>query len=194
MDHFIKLSLALVLGTALSVADTLQDKTAQTYTLLSKNGMKTSYLLADDEFAASHRKSTVSKPEGVDKELLQTPSYTLFSLKGKTASLQTSDNGSEEIKKSGLVFYKEGKRDDSHRYISTGMVIITFSKDHVPNIKTFEKTYHLKYVKTLGDPRLRTMLFKNNSNKNDIELSSALTKQAYIDTAKPNWILPVKLF
>jgi len=194
MDHFIKLSLVLVLGTALSMADTQQEKTAQTYTQLSKNGLKTSYVLENSELAVLHTKGTESKPSEVDKELMQTPSYTLFSLKEKATSLLTSNNETEEKRRSGLVFYKEGKRDDSHRYISTGSIIITFKKDHLPNMEKFENTYHLKYMKTLGDPRLQTLLFKNNSMKNDIELSSVLTKQTHINIAKPNWILPVKLF
>ena len=191
MNHCIKLLLSLALGATISIADTPQD---QNYILLNKQGVKTTYLLLNNEFAVPHTENSLSKPAGAERLLMQTSSYHLFSLKKGENSIQMANTQTEEKKRSGLVFYKNGEIDDSHRYISTGLIIITFSKSHQVDPETFAKKHHLKYLKTIGNPELKIFLFRNISEKNDVELSSILVNQKNVNTAKPNWILPLKLF
>ncbi len=191
MNLFIKLLLTLALGTTVSMADTMQNKN---YILVNKHGVKTTYLLVNNEFALPHTENSLLKPAGLNKLLMQTPSYRLFSLKKGESSIQMANTQSEKKKRSGLVFYKNGEIDDSHRYVSTGMIIVTFNNQHQVEPAAFANKHQLTYIKTIGDPELNMLLFRNASEKNDVELSSMLTKQANINMAKPNWILPLKLF
>ena len=191
VKSFVKLCTIITLSLGMTVAHAQSISDADTYELVDKRGKKTPYLLEKNEIAMLNTKQK-SLPQD-SKPSFQHPSYRLFSLKKCLIKIQGTEE-SDTKEKSGLVFYKYGQKDDAYRYITTGMIIVTFEKKSNINPENFAIKNHLKYIKTIGSEYQKMILFLNTSEKNDIELSSALVKQDDVIGAKPNWILPVKLF
>lgn len=180
MNCFRRSSLLLTVGTLICLADTTHSTAGLAFKLIDKSGSSTSYILEMNELAVMQKEKSTSKSELFEK-LAEHPSYKLFAVKEK--KIQT-----------GNVFYKNGNKDEDHRYISTGEIIVIFDTKQTLNFKDFAAIHQLKYIKTIGASELQTVLFSNHSSKNDIELSSTLTKLPHVKSAKPNWILPLKLF
>ena len=157
------------------------------YTLEQKHGHAVPYTLAEDEVAVMNGSDAVL-PTAKLKE--RTPSYRLLS--ADTKVLASSKNSKS---KAGQVFYKYGQKEAGYRYVTTATVLVTFDKKEPVNLETFAKENGLEIVKTLmSNAKKEMVLFRNVSEKNDVELASTLTKSSKILSAKPNWILPVKLF
>jgi len=191
MNIFIKTSLLLALFTSLSFAGETVSKTEQTFTLLHKNGVSTPYVLSQNEFAVTQTEKKAPVNIDLVKKLTEHPSYTLFSVKRKKISSTASQADMNQV---GNVFYKNGVEDETHRYISTGQIIVTFNSKQKIDVKAFAKEHQLVYLKTVGPAQMQTVLFANHSQKNDIELASSLIKSPTVKEVKPNWILPLKLF
>ena len=187
MNYFIRSSLLLVSGTLFALADT--SATGPTFELIHKSGASTSYVLETNEHAVIENNTSHSK---LLVKTAKHPSYKLFT--GKEKKPSSANIMKEETIQGANVFYKEGIKDEAHRYISTGEIIVTFNAEEKLDFKDFAAAHQLRYIKTIGPSELRTVLFANQSNKNDIELSSSLVKLPSVKSAKPNWILPFKLF
>jgi hypothetical protein len=187
MNCFIRSFVLLVSGTLFCLADT--SVTGPTFELIHKSGASTSYVLETNERAVIE--NNTSQSELLVKSAKH-PSYKLFTLKEKKTS--SANTVKEEAVKDANVFYKEGIKDEAHRYISTGEIIVTFDAKEKLDFKDFAAAHQLRYIKTIGPEELQTVLFANHSDKNDIELSSRLIKLPSVKSAKPNWILPFKLF
>jgi len=161
------------------------------YKLEQKNGHTVPYTLAEDEVAILHGSHTV---HATGKFKKNTPSYSLLSVDGKMMSNSQTAMDTQQ-NKPGQVFYKYGQKEDGYRYVTTASVLITFDKNSTVNIENFAKENSLKVVKTvMSNKQKEIVLFRNLSNKNDVELSSYLNKTSKNISVKPNWILPIKLF
>ena len=173
---------------------TVQAENLNTFKLMKKNGSSVPYILKKDEIAIMGAGNIVFSEKNNAKKLFQHPSYTLFSINENTflKSLASKEMAEQKM---GLVFYQYGEKENAYRYISTGTILVTFGKKGKTDIDNFAVENNLKYLKTVssaGDHLI--ILFANMSGKNDVELSSSLVKKTNVSAAKPNWILPLKLF
>ncbi|WP_297525283.1 hypothetical protein [Sulfurovum sp.] len=193
MNILIRSSLILIILTLYGFTGSALTKTEQTFKLLDKHGHQTPYVLQMDEFASTQKNKDLSNIGSI-KKIKVYPAYTLFSVKRKNIAPNNAEESSTEAHRAGNVYYKYGIKDDSHRYVSTGTIIVIFNAQHTVDPKTFAKQHGLVYLKTLGSTKQPTILFANHSDKNTIELSSVLTQLPGVNTARPNWILPFKLF
>ncbi|MDD3591795.1 MAG: hypothetical protein PHO65_04095 [Sulfurovum sp.] len=187
MNCFLRSLLLLVSGTLFCLAET--SATGPTFQLIHKSGASTSYVLETNERAVIENNTSHSE---LLAKSAKHPSYKLLTLNEKKPS--STNIMKEETVKDANVFYKEGIKDEAHRYISTGEIIVTFNAEEKLDFKDFAAAHQLTYIKMIGPSELRTVLFTNHSDKNDIELSSTLVKLPSVKSAKPNWILPFKLF
>ncbi|WP_294957193.1 hypothetical protein [Sulfurovum sp.] len=161
--------------------------TTKTYELVNQTGgASTPYVLHLDQYAVTYRNNRHSKVKSVKKVEIH-PSYKLYFLRNSLTQMNTNHSSDSQ----GNVYYKYGIEDASHRYISTGEVLVTFTPISQQAMKELEQKYKLQYVKQVKPD---TVLYRNRSEKNDIDLSSALIQLPNIIEAKPNWILPLRLF
>jgi len=162
------------------------------YQLAKKGARSTPYVLAEDEIARMDgEKNSVAEAYRGEEMLSAYPAYTLYKNKKNESKLAADIVKEHE----GKVFYKYGEKDDAHRYVTTGTILVTFSEKSTVDPDFFAEKKGLEYVKTVTVFHGRkVLLFKNMSDKNDVLLSSELLKEPNIIAAKPNWILPLKLF
>ena len=190
MNIFTKSPLILLLLTLFGFASSGENNTEQTFELIDRHGQKTVYTLQPDEFALTQQKKELSNTIEMAKKIKDYPAYTLFAVRKR--NIVPKDT--QKTLKKGNVYYKYGQKDDDHRYISTGQVIVVFNPGYMTDLHAFAKEHNMTYIKTLSKTKERTVLFANDSEKNEIELSSTLIHLPEVKTAKPNWILPVRLF
>lgn len=194
MKKIIKLCMTVLLcSCAASATDTTYKANTATFQLHNKNGSFTPYVLKKNEIAVIGNKNISLVQEGNAKELLHHPSYTLFRMNEKGITAFGANKNTMIKTQAGLVFYEYGKEDSSHRYITTGTVLVVFKKDTKVNFEKFAIQNHLKYLQTISDSGAKIVLFLNASDKNDLELASSLMQQSAVTSSKPNWILPLKL-
>ena len=184
MQTTIKIVLTLSILTVLGLADTGK----QTFALLNKQGDSTLYVHYSDEYAVTYKQT---KHPGIDlkKKLEIHPSYTLYRIQKHTIKANALSATPERC---GSVYYKYGIKDKTHRYISTGEVIVKFATaTSKKEAEEFGKQFSLKPLKVLTP---NTVLFSNRSKGNDIDIASKLVRLPGVVSAKPNWILPVTLY
>jgi len=108
----------------------------------------------------------------------------------KAASAQArTQNGTAAH--AGEVYYKAGVRKPAFRYVSTGRIVVRF----VPGVdpETFAAANGLEYRRSFGIGR-RSAVFINESDSDDITKSNVLLQQQSVESAEPDWMIPVKLY
>ena len=197
MKKMAKVCLIICMGGILTItnASETDSNESKIYVLAKKSGAVTPFLLAEDERAVfGSMENKVLSQSGEGKILFQHPSYTVLSVRNKTVTASGAQKNTVDQTRIGQVFYKEGEKKDSNRYVSTGTILVTFDgKSHI-DFAAFAAANHLEYIKVVSRVGRETVLFANHSDKNDVALSSELVKKTDVFAAKPNWILPIKLF
>lgn len=150
-----------------ALAGTLSAVQAQDVTvyLLGKDGKKTPYV----------------KPES-----------SKLSLSDKAAA-EKARNRSAANRHAGDVCFKKGVISPAHRYITTGHIAIRFTEGTHVDPKAFAAENGLVYVDSIGQSG-RNAVFINASDRDDISESNVLLQKGEVDSAEPDWVLPVKLY
>ena len=90
------------------------------------------------------------------------------------------------------VYYRNGIKTASNRFISTGTILVSFGKHSQLSYQTFALENNLEFLKQVN--RLyRTGLFKLPPGADLIEICNRLNQNPNIRYASPNWISPRKL-
>ncbi|WP_345987229.1 hypothetical protein WCX18_08805 [Sulfurimonas sp. HSL1-2] len=91
----------------------------------------------------------------------------------------------------GEVYYRTGVRKPAFRYVSTGRIVVRFAPGVDP--ETFAAANGLEYRRSFGIGK-RSAVFINKSNADDIAKSNALLQQQSVESAEPDWVMPVKVY
>jgi hypothetical protein len=133
--------------------------------LMHKSGKKTLFLKADVGSLVPAEKAAAEK-----------------------ARLQSAD-----APHAGEVYYKKGIRSPAYRHITSGRIVVRFAEDSNPDPEVFAAENGLEYVRSIGRSK-KSAVFVNKSGEDDISRSNALIQNGAVESAEPDWVLPVKLY
>jgi hypothetical protein len=93
----------------------------------------------------------------------------------------------------GEVYYKKGVNAPAFRYVTSGRIVVRFSKTEAPDPEAFARANGLVYRRSVGIGG-KSAVFLNQSDEDDIAKANSLLGQANVLSAEPDWVLPVKLY
>ncbi|WP_345987225.1 hypothetical protein WCX18_08785 [Sulfurimonas sp. HSL1-2] len=93
----------------------------------------------------------------------------------------------------GEVFFKHGTAVPAYRYITTGRIIIRFEPGSAVDPEAFAEANALEYIRPAGGSGAGGV-FVNLSDRNDLLESNFLREKDGVESAEPDWVLPVKLY
>ena len=90
------------------------------------------------------------------------------------------------------VYYKNGVKRPSHRYISTGRIIVSFGKTPSIDYHKFARDHELKFLRLINR-KYQTAVFELLNKSDPIQQVNELNLNPSIRSARPDWISPRKL-
>ena len=93
----------------------------------------------------------------------------------------------------GEVYYKKGIKKPAYRYITTGRIVVRFAEGSHPDPEAFAATNGLEYVRSIGRSK-KEAVFVNRGDRDDLSQSNVLLENDAVESAQPDWVLPVKLY
>jgi hypothetical protein len=93
----------------------------------------------------------------------------------------------------GEVYYKKGIRSPAYRYITSGRIVVRFAEGSTIDPEDFAAENGLEYVRSIGRSK-KSALFVNKSGADDISRANMLLQNGAVESAQPDWVLPVKLY
>lgn len=140
------------------------------------------FVEAEDEVAVLEKHSglTIKSPQGLSRE--ESVSYNRM-MAGKEP---------ETDRKTYRVFYRNGIKSPSNRYIATGKILVSFGKGSTPSYAEFAKENNLEFIREINQ-LYHTAVFQIKDPTDLISKVNQLNQNPTIRNATPDWISPRSL-
>ncbi|MHC3995532.1 hypothetical protein ACXWTF_11965 [Thiomicrolovo sp. ZZH C-3] len=107
------------------------------------------------------------------------------------AASEHARQATDKAPHAGEVFYKRGVREAAFRHVTTGRIVVRFVPGVDPEAFAVENGLELRRSFGIGG---RSAVFINQSDSDDITKSNALLQQQSVESAEPDWVLPVTVY
>ncbi len=135
--------------------------------------------------------SILMNKKGQEKRFVKISTDTLTTSAKSAAKRAKSQSGA--LEHAGEVYYIDGTVTPSNRYITTGHIVVRFTKNIKINLDKFASKHALRLEKSMGRGQV-IAVFVNISAEDDITVSNTLVKERDVSFVEPDWILPLKLY
>lgn len=93
----------------------------------------------------------------------------------------------------GEIYYKKGVKNPAYRHITSGRIVVRFTEDSRMDPEAFAEENGLEYVRSIGRDK-KSAVYINKGDRDDLSQSNVLLENEAVESAQPDWVLPVKLY